>query len=619
MADAPFQPEVGVNGENSSSDEECERCVVCLALAGPSRGGVSCDRCQDEFYCGVQHRDDHRRLHDTVCFPPRGLKVVAGKPVCMVCGAKALLCARCGLAAYCGREHQKEDWPLHKKVCKKSAGDTSKSNADEDNDQALGLATLPREVLLVVCALLGPYDLVRLGHVSRALRSVARDPAAWMHVTFPERKPGADNAVWRTGRCTAAMLDREWAVKRALGRDAGYGVLRVAPALGTLRIIHNWPPVNLLRYTRRVRRLELEWHEICGWHGYGADKLRRVLEHYRGYLQVLQLAQIDDVATLQLVDGLGLRELRLADAVARTYGADGSVKGVPELFVGCNVPEDVLLELLRPCEPILTTFVVTPRLMDFCRWAHRQPDAGVLPALRRCAALTELEAPASWLVAGHLNHFPGLTTLHLTDLGTQNHAEVRRAMAAFPVARNIECLSVTLAFQGHRGLVEMVADSFPQLQRLLLAFDSESDFNIMDNFEARAPDAPRDLAAILHRRLSHLQALLLSEAHVPSTVLDGLASGLLPGLQKLLLRNVQLTRKGRAALAALRRARPALTVRKMGVQRAQRDVGWGGLRHEDPVRCEDPACLVSSDCEEEDPVPSEDEGGDDCSSDDSDD
>ena len=109
--------------------------------------------------------------------------------------------------------------------------------------------------------------------------------------------------------------------------------------------------------------------------------------------------------------------------------------------------EDVLLELLRPCEPILTTFVVTPRLMDFCRWAHRQPDAGVLPALRRCAALTELEAPASWLVAGHLNHFPGLTTLHLTDLGTQNHAEVRRAMAAFPVARNIKCLSVTLAFQ----------------------------------------------------------------------------------------------------------------------------------------------------------------------------
>ena len=70
------------------------------------------------------------------------------------------------------------------------------------------------ELLLLVCALLGPYDLVRLGHVSRALRCVARDPAAWMHVTFPERKPGADNAVWRTGRCTAAMLDREWAVKR---------------------------------------------------------------------------------------------------------------------------------------------------------------------------------------------------------------------------------------------------------------------------------------------------------------------------------------------------------------------------------------------------------------------
>ncbi|XP_034233482.1 uncharacterized protein LOC117640739 isoform X2 [Thrips palmi] len=615
MAAAPSDREAVVNG---SSEEECERCVVCLARAEASSGGLSCSRCQDEFYCGVEHRDEHRAVHKKVCFQPRGLKVVNGKAVCSVCGGKGLLCARCGLAAYCSKEHQKEDWPLHKKSCKKPSVDTANINPKkEDDEQALGLATLPKELLLTVCALLGPYDLVRLGQVNRALRVVARDPAAWQHVTFPERKPTADAAVERAGHSTMAMLDRSDAITRALGRDAGYGVLRVAPALGTLRIIHSWPPVNLLRYTHRVRVLELEWMEVAGPYGYGADKLRRVLEHYRGHLQVLQLPRIDDVATLHFIDGLGLRELRLGGAVVRTYDAAGSAKGVDYLLVGSNVTGEVVLELLRPCEDTVTIFQVQSRLLDFCRWAFLEPETGVVPALRRCALLRTVEVPARWLVRGLLNDFTDLTALHLIDLGTEKHAEVRRALAAFPLARNINTLSVTLAFQAHRGLVEMVADSFPLLTCLWLAFDSTSDQPTMDHMSNRAPDVPRDLAAMLDLRLIHLEVLWLTDVRVPSTVLDGLAAGLLPKLRRLQLQNIQLTRLGRAALVALRGARPALRVQKLGVRLARRKLRWGGLEDEEPQRCEDPACLAPSDCEDEDPVPTDDES-DDTSGDDSD-
>ncbi|XP_034253842.1 uncharacterized protein LOC117652817 [Thrips palmi] len=606
MDTAPSDCEAGINGP---SDEECERCVVCLARADASSGGLICVHCQDEFYCGVQHRNEHRDVHQKVCFRPTGLRVVEGKPVCSVCGVKGLLCARCGQAAYCSREHQMEDWPHHKKSCKKPSVD--KINPKDDDDKALGLPALPKELLLTLCALLGPYDLVRLGQVNRVLRVVARDPAAWQHVTFPERKPSADAAVERGGRSMMGMLDREAAIKRALGRDAGYGVLRVAPALGTLRIIHSWPPVNLLRHTRRVRALELQWTEIAGLHGYGSDKLRRVLEHYRGHLQVLQLPRIDDVALLHFIDGLGLRELRLGDAVVRTYDADGSVRGVPHLLVGSDVTGEVLLELLRPSEDTLTIFQVKSRLMDFCKWAFREPEAGVVPALRRCPLLETVEVPALWLVRGLLNDLTGLTALHLIDLGTQDHADVRRALATFPLARNIVNMSVTLAFQAHRGLVEMVADSFPLLTRLWLAFDSDSDQPTVDHMSNGAPDAPRDLAALLDLRLSRLEVLWLSDVRVPCTVLQGLAAGLLPKLRKLRLMNVQLTRLGRAALVALRDARPALSVQKEGVTTARRNLGWGGLEDEEPQRCDDPACQALSDCEDEDPVPTDDESDDD--------
>lgn len=55
----------------------------------------------------------------------------------------------------------------------------------------------------------------------------------------------------------------------------------------------------------------------------------------------------------------------------------------------------------------------------------------------------------------------------------------------------------------------------------------------------------------------------------------------------------------------------------LGVRSAQRRMGWG-MQYEEPQRCEDPACAESSDCEDEDPVPTEDEEGDDGEDDDND-
>ncbi|XP_034240752.1 uncharacterized protein LOC117644991 [Thrips palmi] len=611
----------GSTDSHSPSDEECERCVVCLTWsARPSRGGVSCSRCQDEFYCGDKHRTQHLAAHKKVCFQPKGLQAPAG--VCAVCGRKGSLCARCGLASYCSKAHQKQDWSRHKLSCKRAEEETPGEN---DDGPALGLTALPKELLLAVCALLGPYDLVRLGQVSRALRSVARDPAAWQHVTFPERKPEADAALDHAGHSVLHMLHLERTTTSALGRDAGYGVLRVAPALGTLRIIHGWPPVNLLRFTRRVRTLELQWTEISGQaqigDGFGAERLRRVLSHYRGHLQVLRLARIDDVATLHFIDGLGLRELRLGECVVRTYGAEGSVQGVATLSVGSNVTEEVVLELLKPCVDTLTTFEVKSRLLDFCGWAFREPQEALLPALRRCPRLVSVDVPADWFVRGYLGDLSGLDTLKLIDLGTQKHADVERALAAFPLARNIKVLTASLAFMAHRGLVMMVADAFPRLQALCLAFDSDSDDPTMDaitnGMGEALPDAPRDLAAILDQRLPDLEVLWLSEVRVPSTVWAGLASGLLPKLRELQLQEVQLTPQGAAALLALRAARPALCVQEHGVTAARRpqdDGVWnmfGEADDVDPFRCHEPVCAAPSDCEDEDPVTTEDEDSND--------
>lgn len=44
--------------------QEADRCAVCF-----SKASVRCDRCDDEFYCGIRHRKRHARCHKDACFP----------------------------------------------------------------------------------------------------------------------------------------------------------------------------------------------------------------------------------------------------------------------------------------------------------------------------------------------------------------------------------------------------------------------------------------------------------------------------------------------------------------------------------------------------------------------
>lgn len=62
-------------------------------------------------------------------------------------------------------------------------------------------------------------------------------------------------------------------------------MLRLAPALHTVRVLDRWPPVNLLRYTKAVTVFEMEY---SGWNydGFSSAKLDRMLRHYEGHLQV---------------------------------------------------------------------------------------------------------------------------------------------------------------------------------------------------------------------------------------------------------------------------------------------------------------------------------------------
>ncbi|XP_034256534.1 uncharacterized protein LOC117654254 isoform X2 [Thrips palmi] len=527
--------------DSDSSDEE---------TSSSSSSSTSSSSCSESFEIRYSYSSDEDAARCAVCFKPASVP-----------------CKACLEEAYCSSYHREENMKEHEAVCagRRRPRECLRPQVVQDG----ALATLPREVLLAVCGHLKAKALVRLGWVCSRLREVSRSAEAWQHVRFPDDHPFELSAFH-------------------------LGALRIAPALGALEL-SEWPAVNLTRCTRRVQCLSLEdW--ACSMRD--AEKVIRLLRHYKGHLQVLKLSHLSsedygdqNLQLLGALDGLGIKELYVNGNLLVVY--PGSSKQVTALAVGGSVSGPVLADALRRCRKTLVSFAMSAYRVDKLSWACDRKGP-VERALKKCKSLEELHV-ALWGRVGVLEAFPRLRSLGLIDAGwSAPHDAMLHFFQTSAVARGLESLQLHFECFAHRGLTQAAAAGCPNVKHLTLAYKG------WHSMSKVMVDVPRDLH-VLVGRMAGLESLVLSKARVPSSVFEGLAAGALPNLTLLDLRNCSVTEKGQEAVSRLEARRPEVRVLSRHLARAVRlsrkDHSYGTK-----TRCSHSACMPESDCEDRDPV-----------------
>ncbi|XP_034252427.1 uncharacterized protein LOC117651928 [Thrips palmi] len=469
-------------------------------------------------------------------------------------------------------DHEK----IHRKVCvpkalsEESASSEESSESDETTpsiSQDSPLLRVPEEVLLQVCRSLQGSDLVRLGWVCHSLRVLCRNARAWRHVKFP----GGENwshAELRQGRAPPNKC-------RKL-RPKQYGVLRVAPALHTLTVSHQWPPVNLLRCTNNVKVFEFEWE--MDLEDEDKNKLYHTIRHYRHHLEKVKVPFLEGIKTFRLIDGLTkIQELYVGNQLVKVY--PGSEKTITSLTLGWSVSGKTAAEIIKANRDSLSSFSVDIYTGDNL-WMDASPKSAFCRALRLCTGLRDASIP-TWGDISIIDSFPLLRSLTIFSFGKEQHLAAKHFFEASRVVRGLHKLSLHMGQSTHRGLIQVVACSCAALRDLGLLYVNPV-----------SRQAPRDLHVILGR-LGDLERLTLSSLMVPCSVFRGLAAGSLPNLAELTLDSCLVTNQGRAALEAMQAQRQDLAVVGTRPKLAQ---AWLASR------CTDSMCQASSDCDEDDPV-----------------
>ncbi|XP_034232360.1 uncharacterized protein LOC117640176 isoform X2 [Thrips palmi] len=446
------------------------------------------------------------------------------------------------------------------------------------------LLLLPWELLVRICHGVYAWDLFHLGQTCRRLRQVTRHCDAWKFITYP------DYLDTTMSMPVYHPLDsRElWAL---LHRDDTMPLLRVAPALDTLRLRFRWPPVDFLQYTKQVRVFEVVWPSPRFEEPPEPWRLARTLQHYKGHLQEVRLDRMLYGCLLKDIDALGIKELYIADNLCRVY--PGSTKTITQLkFDGDQIDGDALAEVLLGCRETLMSFRMYAAFVHKNPWAHVEDESGVkvCQALKQCTNL-EVAKITTWGDVTMLGSFPKLRKLTLCDFGCD--APALNFFRSSPVMGGLESLSLRLGFYAHRGVLRAVAEGCRNLRLLRLIPDQAVESRGL----MASVDLPSDLHLILGR-LVDLDTLAIYEARLRSTVLDGLAGGALPLLRKLLLHGCGLTPKARSALDSLRARRPDLAVVEKHPQVAVREKDNHWLAFSE--RCYADACDVDSNSENSD-------------------
>lgn len=504
-----------------------------------------------------------------------------------------MACPTCGDEFYCSEKHITSPYlsEKHEVVCAWNVRQAERQRAARREQQhAAGPAVVQQDspllalgdgLLFHLCSFLGADDLVRLGQVCHALRSVCRDARAWASVVF-----------------SASSRSYSFSSRSEGPRLFKYGVLKIAPALHTMEVPYRWPAVNLLRYTNKVKVFELNYQDASGEMVEDWDKKRlfHTIRHYSQSLEVVKLACLHEMNVLRLIDQMPhVRELYIGCQLAKVY--PGCTKVVKSLRLSNTVSEEVAADLIRANHSTLESFSVDEYKN---RWAYCGDKSPLWKELKKCNGLVRMSVmpPLSMI-----NSFPHLRSFSMKEFGDEKHAKIKRAFTSSPVIRNLTSLKLQMGYHGHRGLLKVVGTSCVALRELALLFRSSGRME----FVTVHVDVPRDLHVILGG-LSNLQKLTLSVARIPSTVLDGIAQGALPQLTHLKLNSCGVTKKGREALTRLREQRGTLQLdAKVSRAYTEHDTCWDWL----PNRCKEAMCRAPSECDTDDPVSEPDsDGGD---------
>ncbi|XP_026274951.2 uncharacterized protein LOC113204138 [Frankliniella occidentalis] len=517
---------------------------------------------------------------------------------CVACGAPAVLaCPTCHDEFYCSERHITEPYRTekHDLICAWNVREAERERARAagrcDSPEAAGppvvqaspLLALGNGLLFQLCRYLPPRDLMRLGLVCRVLRAVCRDPRAWAHVTLT---PGYSHDYRSKEKGLLDLL-----------------VLKIAPAVHTMRVAYEWPAVNLSRYTNEAKVLEIEFEDATGElvEDYDKKRLFHTIHHYRNSLEVVKLSCLHEMEVLHLIDRMPrVRELYIEGNLVKVY--PGSSKVVSSLKLGRTVSGAVVGELIRANRATLESFSVDMYRSDRNQWLHydgSDPKSPLWKELTKCKGLKRMSlTPPITLI----NSFPQLRSFSIHEFGDEKHISVKRIFSKSPVLKKLEKLSLGMGYHGHRGLLQIVGSNCTAVRELAILFRSSGRMDFVNVHV----DVPRDLHVILGS-MSNLQKLTLSVARVPSTVLDGIAQGALPKLTHLKLNSCGVTSKGREALTRLRDQRSGLEVdAKVSKAHTEHDSVWDWI----PPRCEQAMCQAPSECDEDDPVSEADSDAD---------
>ncbi|XP_034240754.1 uncharacterized protein LOC117644993 [Thrips palmi] len=390
--------------ETESDDalgEESDRCAVCF-----SKASMPCDRCDDEFYCGILHRMIHAKEHRRSCVPKGGAAPAA--------------------------DEEQPSLPIV---------------------QDAPLVTLPLDTLLAICKFLGSSELVRLGWVCRRLREVARSAAAWSHVEYPDVdvledlwvKKFSDYGVLRIAPALdtlvvayvwpAANLTRCTRKVRQFELEWDTSVL---DAYDTDKVI------RLLRHYRgHLQVVKLSCLEAEG-----------------------RFDKAEDMRLLRAVDRLGIKELYVADTLLKVY--PGSTKAVTKLEVGVDVSGPVLVDALSHCHQTLTSFRVDPMLLERNRWASLGRRR-VQRELAKCTNLEDLRLSMFGINMKVLDSFPRLRSLSLLDVGSCKHVPAGHFLETSPTMRVLRRLSLYFESTMHYGLLKAAAKGCINVRHFTLA------------------------------------------------------------------------------------------------------------------------------------------------------